>query len=194
MNRCEANYRSPELDPIRNKVEFLRRNNEAPPPFEMAADESFASDVERKAIAQWAKLREACIAHEEAAQPLPPGLSPLQVTYYENTRAFSREAGAKVSELVVFLYQQKLTYGKFAKKRYEITRDLASAERRFRESTLISDMGRQTEAHRLAQQEFRNNLAAWTAYNQAVSVRQPQSVRVNCTSRRYGNTVTTNCN
>jgi len=44
-----------------------------------------------------------------------------------------------VSELIVAVYQAKLTYGEFAQKRYEIARDTPAAERQYREAVLIAD-------------------------------------------------------
>jgi hypothetical protein len=69
----------------------------------------------------------------------------------------------------VALYQQNLTYGEFPKKRYEITRDAAAAERQYRQSTLLADQQKRMHAQQFAQPQFANNLAAWSTYMQAVN-------------------------
>ena len=199
--QCQTDYQTPELDPVRRKVELHRDSSDTAPPFEIAANDTFPTEAERAVIAKWATLRDTCIKRIDAVSSIPPSATPLQVAFLQKDRSFNKEAGARISDLIVSLYQQKLTYGEFAKKRYEITRDAAAAERQFRESTLIADQERQTQAQLLAQQQFQNNMLAWSNYMQSVSARQPQtvhldgSVRVqsNCSSQRFGNTVSTNC-
>ncbi len=103
---------------------------------------------------------------------------------------------ARVGDLIVSLYQQKLTYGEFARKRYEITRAAADAQRQFRQSVQIADQAQRLQAQQLAEQQFQSSLAAWSAYMQSVNARQPQTVRMqaNCSSVRAGNSVNTICN
>ena len=200
--QCHDDFQTPELDPIRRKVELHRDSSDAAPPFEIAANDTFPTEAERAVIAKWATLCEGCIKRYDAVTRIPSSATPLQVVFLQKVRAFNKEAIARVSDLMVSLYQQKLTYGEFAKKRYEITRDATAAERQFRESTLIADHERQTQAQLVAQQQFQNNMAAWSNYMQSVSARQPQTVHLNgsvrmetnCTSQRLGNVVSTNCN
>lgn len=63
---CKKEMQSPELDPIRNKVELSRDPSslETAPPFEIASSDTFPTDAERSAIAKWAKIRDACSARE----------------------------------------------------------------------------------------------------------------------------------
>ena len=105
-------------------------------------------------------------------------MSPLQSTQTQQDRSFLVSAGAKVGELIVALYQQKLTYGEFARKRYEISRDAAEAERQYRESRQTSDQQRQLQLQQLAQQQYSNQLAAWATYMQGVNARQPLTIHV----------------
>lgn len=81
------------------------------------------------------------------------------------------------------LYQQKLTYGEFAKERYEITRDAADAERQYRQSIQVADQQQRMQVQQLAQQQFANRVATWSAYLQAVNARQPQTVHIDGTIR-----------
>lgn len=109
---------------------------------------------------------------------MPPAATLLQVTEIQQDRSFGQAASAKVGDLIVALYQQKLTYGEFAKERYEITRDAADAERQYRQSMQFADQQQRMQAQQLAQQQFANRLAAWSTYMQAVNARQPQSVHI----------------
>lgn len=202
LSQCEEDMKTPELDPIRIKVELIRTSPDSPVPFAIATNDSFPTEVERKAIAKWATIREGCVNRSEAAFSIPPSATPLQVTQIQQDRSFEHAMTARVNDLIVSLYQQKLTYGEFAKKRYEITMAAADAERQFRLSVQIADRQKQMEAQQLAQQRFQNSLMEWSIYQQSVNARLPQtvhldgSVRVqsNCFSQRIGNTVNTNCN
>lgn len=126
----------PELDPIRDKIEFLRRLD-APLSFKYASLDSFPSATERPLIAKWATLRDACIAPEHAINPVPSGASPLDESFIRQEMAFGAEAEGKVSELVIALYHQKLTYGKFAQRRYDGGKAAVDAGRQYREAQLI---------------------------------------------------------
>lgn len=182
-DQCKADYATPELDPIRNKVELFRDGTSGAPPFAIASNDSFATPEERVAISKWAPLRENCLSRIEALQTDPLSASPLQRTYREQDRAFSREVTASVSALIVALYQDKVTYGEFALKRYEIIRDGRAAELAFRQATLEHDQQRQMQAQQIAQREFSNRLATWNTYMQAVNARQPQTVHIDGTVR-----------
>ena len=200
--QCKADMQTAELDPIRNKVKLFRDSFDTAPPFEIASNDTFPTDAERPIIARWATIRDECIRRREAISDIPPSATQLQISFLQQDRAFGKEAAARVGQLIVALYQQKLTFGEFAQKRYEITREAASAEREFRRSTQLADQQRQMQAQQLAQQQFQNNLIAWSAYMQSVSARQAQTVHLDgsirapthCISQQVGNTVSTNCN
>ena len=81
--------------------------------------------------------------------------------------------------LILALYQQKLTYGEFARKRYEITRDALGALNELRQAYIDHEEQRQM----LAQQQLTNTFAAWSEYMQAVNARQPQTVYIDGTIR-----------
>jgi hypothetical protein len=181
--QCKADYAVPALDPIRHKVELYRGSDNAAPPFEIASNDTFPTNAERGVIAKWASLRDECVRRSKALLTMPPAATNMQVAFIQQQRSFFLESGARVGELIVVLYQQKLTYGEFAHKRYEITRDAAAAELAFRQSTLDRDQQRQMQAQQLAQQQFANNLAAWSVYMQSVNARQPQTVHIDGTIR-----------
>jgi hypothetical protein len=193
--QCATDMATLELDPIRDKIEFSR-SLDAPPPFQYASLNAFPIAIERPVIAKWAKLRDACIERERAVNVVSPNATPLDESFIRQELAFATEAEAKVSELVVALYQQKLTYGEFAQHRYEIGKAAMDADRQYREARLIQNQDRQLQAQQIANQQFFNNLNAWASYMQAVNARQPQTVHldnVHCTSTSLGGTVNTNC-
>lgn len=200
-DQCKAELETHDLDVIRSKVELVRENWESAPPFEIAVNDTFPNDVEKIAIAKWATLRDACIKRTESVRVIPENSTPLQVTFIQQLQSFGKKATGHIGDLIVSLYQQKLTYGEFAKKRYEISRDAADAQRQYKEAAQIADQQRQSQAAQLAQQQFQNNLAAWSAYMQSVNARQPQTVHVdgsvrvntNCTTTILGGMSQTNC-
>ena len=179
--QCKDQLRTPELDPIRYKVELIRDSWENPVPFAIATNDSFPSQEEKTAISKWATLREECVARGNAAFSPSPSATPLQVTQIQRDRSFFQSASAGVGDLIVALYQQKLTYGEFARKRFEITRDAADAERQYREAMQTADQQRQLQIQQLAEQQYANRLAAWATYLQSVNARQPQTVHVDGT-------------
>ncbi|MFM0732642.1 hypothetical protein PQQ52_19350 [Paraburkholderia sediminicola] len=196
--QCEADMVARDLDRLRDKIQ-LGRKLDSPPPFQYASLDSFPTAVERPLIAKWATLRDACIERERAVNPIPPNATPLDEAFIRQEMAFGSEAEAKVSGLVVSLYQQKLTYGEFAQRRYAIGKAAVDAGRQYREARMLEDQERQLQAQQFASQRFANSMNAWANYMPAVNARQPQTVHltsssVHCASTSLGNTVNTNCN
>jgi hypothetical protein len=200
--QCKLDMQTHDLDPIRHKVELIRPSFDSAPPFEVAANDEFPTEAEKAVIAKWGTLRDECVRRGDAISNIPPGANAMTVAFKQKQRSFYTEAEAGVGELVVALYHAKLTYGEFAKKRYEVSRYAVDAEQQYREAMVIADQQRQQQAQLAAQQQFQNNLALWSTYMQSVNARQPQTVHIdgsvrvntNCISQRYGNTVSTNCN
>jgi hypothetical protein len=178
QEQCKRDLDTQELDPIRQKVELFRKSSDAPPPFAIAAINTFPTDAERPVIAKWATIRDACVSRTTAFVAPPASANLIQSTFFQQEASFGKVAAAKVGELIVALYQQKLTYGEFAQKRYGIGRDATAAELAFRQSTLERDQARQLQVQELAQQEFSARMTAWAKYMESVNARQPQTVNV----------------
>jgi hypothetical protein len=200
QDQCKEEMKNPELDPIKAKVELYRSINEGSVPFEIATNNTFPTAKEKSAIAKWAKIRESCVSRSTGFMSDAAKVgTPLQNSFIEQEISFSRQIQARVGELIVALYQGKLTYGEFSQKRYEMVENIASAERAYRAATLQSDRDIQIQGQQAAQQaqlqQQQNNLIAWQTYMQSVNARQPQTVRLqsNCTTSRIGNTASTNC-
>jgi hypothetical protein len=168
-----------DLDPIRNKVELYKQLAEGPPPFEIASNDTFPTDQERPLIAEWATIRDSCIKRQEAWLAVPTSANAQLVAVFQQEVSIFKEATANIGELIVSLYQQKLTYGEFAQKRYWISSQASAAELAYRQSVLDRDEQRRLQAH----QQFTNTLTAWGNYIQAVEARQPQTVYINGTIR-----------
>ncbi len=119
-----------ELDLIKDKVELYRTITDSSPPFEIATNKSFPSEREQEVIAKWAKIREGCVKRDfEISANAPKGNTPLEISYNEKINGYRSQINAFVSELIVALYQSKLTYGEFAQKRYEMVNAIISSER-----------------------------------------------------------------
>lgn len=205
---CEAELQSPELDIIRTKIELSRTPTDGPPPFDIATNGSYPSAEEAAAIAKWARIRESCIKKSDEAikddARLPANAE--QTLFFEKELEFRRQTVAQVSNLIIALYQGKLTYGEFAQKRYEMVNSIASANRDFRAAMLLQDRDAQFKAASLALEQQNNNLKAWATYMATVNSRQPTSLtlpslqppavklQTDCTTTTYSNTSSTHCN
>lgn len=189
---CLKDLQISELNSIRDKIE-LERDMESPVPFAIASNQNYPNQDEIKAIAIWAKLREDCSLRAIAiiAKAKRTG-NQLQTNYAQQDLSYTKKLSASISELIVALYQQKLTYAEFSQKRLEIERTISAVQRDFRASIMIADREAQSKAQQLAEQKMQNNLMAWSAYMQTVNSRQP--FKANCITQRIGNTTTTNCN
>jgi len=164
-----------DLDPIRSKVELYKQLSDGPPPFEIASNDAFPTDKERPLIVKWATIRDSCIKRQEAWLVVPTSANAQLVAVFQQEVSIFKEATANIGELIVSLYQQKLTYGEFAQRRYWISGEASAAELAYRQSVLDRDEQRR----RQAQQQFAATLTAWGNYIQAVEARQPQNVYLN---------------
>ena len=164
-----------ELNPIRNKIELYKPATEGPPPIEIASNDTFPTDADRPLIAKWATMRDSCIKRQMALLTVPSSANAQQAIVFEQAVSVAKEVNAHISELIAALYQQKLTYGEFAQKRYWISNEAVAAERAYRQSVIDRDEQRQQEAR----QQFTNALNAWGNYMQAVNARKPQTVYIN---------------
>ena len=168
-----------DLDPIRNKVEFYKQLSDGPPPFEIASNDTFPTDKERPLIAEWSAIRDSCLKRQGAFLEVPTSANAQLAGVLQQEVSIFKEATANIGELIVSLYQQKLTYGEFAQKRYWISSQASAAELAYRQSVLDRDEQRRLQA----QQQFATTLAAWGNYIQALEARQPLTVYINGTIR-----------
>ena len=185
--RCQQIMMTPALDPIRGKVDFLRKPEQAPS-FDVAANDAYPTAAERQAIRRWGEVRQQCIAYEHKLIPEPANLSPLELANYQQDESYFTDFQEQVGDLIVLLYQGKLTYGQFAQKRYEVGREAMQAERGFRAATLAKDRDAAIHAQQLAAEQERNRIAAWQTYVQQIQAFKPPTQQV-----YVAPTVHTNC-
>jgi hypothetical protein len=175
--QCWADMSTPELDPLRSKVEIPKKIPDAAPPFSILANDTFPDEVDRSLILKWAALRDVCIARVVKTLSVPAHADINLQLVLQAEYSVVKGSGEGLDELLVALYHQKLTYGEFAKKRYELGRDEVEALHAIQQSAADRDEARRAQA----QQQFANTLTAWSAYMQAVNARQPQSLLINGT-------------
>lgn len=173
QRQCKDEMQTSELDPIRQKAELYRvMADKDPPPFALASNESFPTDAERPVIAKWASMRDVCIKRANAIRATPASANASERITFQEQMAIGRECSARVGELIVLLYRQRLTYGEFAQKQYEFGRAAMAAELAFTQAVMARDDDRQA----LAQQQFATVEQTWTDYIQTVNARQPQTM------------------
>lgn len=184
---CRRLMTAPGLDPIHGKVDFLRAPEQAPS-FDVAANDAYPTAAERQAIRRWGELRQQCIAFEHRMIPEPTNLPPLELATYQQDQSYFTDLQEQVGDLIVLLYQGKLTYGQFAQKRYQVGREAMQAERAFRTASLAKNQDLSIHAQQLAAEQERNRIAAWQAYVQQVQAFKPPPAQIYVSP-----TVHTNC-
>jgi hypothetical protein len=110
--KCKDAVNISELDPIRHKVQLI---GSVTPTASMLSDDSYATDEEKSAIAKWIKLREICIEQDKLirSKQIKVGLIPELDSLSEKRISF-------VNQLVYALYEEKITFSQFSRKRQEI--------------------------------------------------------------------------
>lgn len=178
-DECKASFTAPELDPIRHKVELYRASdNQEPLPFEIATNDNFPTADERPVIVSWGTLRDACLRRMFAV-PLPPSANQVQAAVFKQVQDFAHQVADDETELIICLHQQKLTYGEFGRKRYEVVRAAAA----FQLAITQASAGAKDQQHALeellpAQQQFTETLDGFSKYVRAVKARKPRTVRM----------------
>ena len=90
IEQCKSDLATPDLDPIRRKVELYRDAMDAPVPFEIASNDTFPTDSERALIAKRATLRDDCTHRSDAVSNIPPSANAMQVAFLQQQRSFSK--------------------------------------------------------------------------------------------------------
>ena len=111
--KCKSETNIPELDPIRNKVDFF--DSKAEPTPAMLANKNYPTSEEKFALSKWIQLRDECIKRQKLI--LSKEVKLLLV--YE-LRDIDNKSFTFSSQLVFALYEGKITFAEFARKRHEI--------------------------------------------------------------------------
>ena len=174
LEQCVDDLTARDLDSIRAKADLSRMAADGPPPFRIALNDTFATDSERVEIARWLRVRDFCRKRFAIPRTLPAAGSAIEAASLQQMFALSKIFQSSVNQLIRALYYQGLTYGEFARKRYEFTRDAAALSSAMREAGQGED-----------QAQLRHNLQnlwylrfSWNTYLRRVNARQPGTVHL----------------
>jgi hypothetical protein len=171
---CKDDLAVPELDSIRSKADLSRSAADGPPPFRVAFNDTFAADAERIAIARWIKIQNHCRRQFELSRIVPRPVSAIVAAPLQQAVALSRILQSSVGRLTQALYYQQLTYGEFARKRFEFTRDAVALGSAIDEAGLDSGPTRQLQTLR----RLLYVRLAWNTYLWHLNSRRPRTVHI----------------
>jgi hypothetical protein len=174
IEQCIDDLAVRHLDSIRSKADLSRTAADGPPPFRIALNDTFATDSERVDIAKWIRIRNHCRGRFAILRIVPPSGNAIEAASLQQVFALSRIFQSSVGQLIRALYFQELTYGEFARKRYEITRDAAEL------SSAINEAGLNADQTRLGQtlQQLLYLRLSWNIYLRRLNARQPGTVHI----------------
>jgi hypothetical protein len=170
--QCRNNLAVQDLDPIRTKADLSRMADEGPPPFRIAFNDTFATDSERAVIAKWIKVWSHCRSRFELPHfESPPANATVAASLQQ---VLSRIFHSSVGQCIRALYYQELTYGEFASKRYEFTRDAVALSSAIAAAELDPNQERLEQAfHKLQYMRL-----SWNTYLRRINARQPGKVHI----------------
>jgi hypothetical protein len=174
LEQCVDDLAARDLESIRAKADLFRMAADGPPPFRIALNDTFATDSERVEIAKWLRIRDFCRKRFAIPRTLPAGGNAIEAASLQQMFALAKIFQSNINQLIRALYYQELTYGEFARKRYEFARDAAALSSAMREAGQGED-----------QAQLRHNLQdlwylrfSWNAYLRRVNARQPGTVHL----------------
>jgi len=172
---------TPELNEIRNKIEILH-DPLAPVPHTYASLDAFPTNADVPLIMKWNELRDACIKQEHEIDLSSPDLTPAEQSVVLQRAAFGSVGEVKVRQLTVALSQQKLTYGEFAQRRYQIGATEDNAALQAAATLNIRDQSSQILEQGRVTQRFTAEIGKVDDYLHSVDARQPRMIRLAATS------------
>lgn len=174
---CAIAVSTPELNSIRSKVEIIHEPT-TPIPLKYASLDAFPTNADISLITKWNELRAACIKQEHSINLTSPDMTPFEQSNALRRAAFFGVAEAEVNQLTIALPLQKLTYGEFAQRRYQINAAAVDAAWRYSATLTIPDKSLQFLARRRVKQQFSDKMDAWDSYMRSVDARPPRTVRL----------------
>jgi hypothetical protein len=174
IEHCIDDLAAGELDSIRSKADLSRMAADGPPPFRIALNDTFATDSERADIAKWIRIRNLCRRRFATPLSMPRPGSPIEAASLQQVSALSRMVQSSVGRLIRALYCQELTYGEFARKRYEFTRDAADLSSAVEDAGLGAD---QTKLRQTLRQLWYLKIS-WNTYLWRLDGRPPATVHI----------------
>jgi hypothetical protein len=175
IEQCKSDLSVPDLDSIRQKADPSRIAGDGPPPYSIASNDTFATETDRQVIAKWITIRNLCLKRFDALLVVPQSATATEAAALRQAFALTLASESSLGDLIQALLDQKLTYGEFARKRFEFTRDAAALNAKINEAGLAQqgDSGLVASEHRLS-----TTIAGWRTYVSAVKARRPRSVHV----------------
>jgi hypothetical protein len=174
LEQCVDDLTARNLQSIRGKADLSRMAADGPPPFRIALNDTFATDSERVEIARWLRIRDFCRKRFAAPPSISTQGNPIETASLQQMLALTKILQSGVNQLIRALYYQELTYGEFARKRYEFARDAAAL------SSAMQEAGRGED-----QASARHNLQnlwylrfSWNIYLRRLNARQPGTVHL----------------
>src|SRR5450631_2851158 len=174
IEQCIVDFAVHDLDSIRSKADVSRMPADGPPPFRIALNDSFATESERTDIVKWIGIRNQCRRRFASPRNVPASANATEAASLQQMFALSRIFQSSVGQLIRALYYQELTYGEFARKRYEFTRAAAALNSAINEAGLDDD---QTGLGQTLRQLLYLRLS-WNTYLRRVNARQPGTVHI----------------
>jgi hypothetical protein len=175
IDQCKTNLAVVDLDSIRGKADPSRIAADGPPPNAVASNDTFPTKAERSVIAKWMTIRTACRDRFDLLLVVPPTANIAQASSLKQVFALTRASEANVGALIHALYEQRVTYGEFAQKRFEITQAATILNSEIDQA--LHGQGQTdlpgTERH------LASTIAAWEAYIKLVNAREPRTVHIN---------------
>lgn len=174
IEQCVDDLATRDLDSIRSKADLSRMAADDPPPFRIVLNDTFATDGERVEIARWLRIRNSCRRRIAIARTVPEPASAIEAASMQQEFFLSKLYQSSVSRLIRGLYYQELTYGEFARTRYEFTREVAALRSDIDEARRDADQTRLR--HTLRQLLYLR--FSWNIYLRRVNARQPGAVHI----------------
>jgi hypothetical protein len=174
IEQCVDDSAARDLDSIRSKTDLSRMAADGPPPFRIALNDTFATDAERVEIARWLRILNSCRRRFAIARTVPEPAGAIGSPSLQQEFFLSKIYQSSVSQLIRALYYQELTYGEFARSRYEFTREAAALRSDIDEAGQDADQTRLR--HTLRQLLYLR--FSWNIYLHRLHARQPGTVHI----------------
>jgi hypothetical protein len=174
LEQCVDDLQARDLDSIRAKADLSRMAEDGPPPFRIALNDTFATDSERVEIAKWLRIRDFCRKRFAIPRTPPAAGNAIEAASLQQMFALAKIFQSSVNQLIRALYYQELTYGEFARKRYEFARDAAALSSALR----AAEQGADEAQLRHNWQELWYLRVSWNIYLRRVNARQPGTVHL----------------
>jgi hypothetical protein len=153
--QCAAEVKSPEIDPIRDKINF--EGDARSPPVRLLVLKDKPTPREAQALLAWGAAREKCMKYFHAgiaALPLPPSMDPeIKERAKLGLNNVVDNAFRGGNYLTAALYEKKLTYGEFNKQRADLTAKLVAEHTAWVEAWVNQDKASTLQKAAVAQQQ-----------------------------------------